>query len=129
MNFNIIYENLNKGSYDTNKLVVPNTPALNPGYVKDESQSAKWNREYVEKFNAQVKEEKDAYRTLYRSIIRSFEQDLVESIIDYMNYNISLTEGKANIIFNYAYAEAHSDGYYAVVDKAYEICELFSNVL
>lgn len=94
---------------------------LRPDFIKDENQSVKWNRHFVEENNRKYVEE---VAKLQRK--RSLEINRIQSKIEkYVQKETGVTTKGARAIFNHAYSQGHSGGIYAVQGCLLELIELF----
>ena len=89
-------------------------------YIKDENQSVKWNREFVEENNKKYLEE---VANLQRK--KSFEMNRVQNEIHkYIRHRIGVSEKGAKAIFQFAYEEGHCDGIYGIKDWLFDLMDL-----
>lgn len=105
----------------------PDFRKLSTGYVMDENQSVKWNREQVE-LNNQNYQKAVAELNIKKNKARdAVYEDIFKKIQHEVGHSIS--RNSAIKIWNYAYAEGHSCGWMNI--KAYldEIIDLVSEIL
>lgn len=105
----------------------PNFSKLPKGWITDENQTVKWNREQVELNNQnyeKVFKELNAKKNKARDNVY---EDIYKKIQDEVGHDIS--RESAIKIWNYAYAEGHSCGWDNVKVHLDEIIDLVSEVL
>lgn len=83
---------------------------LPANHIEDENQTVKWNREFVEKTN-KAYQEAVAEMNRKRNLAMNEVQKKIEKYI--MKY-AEVSQKGAKRIFEFAYAEGHSDGLYNV---------------
>lgn len=91
------------------------------GYIVDEEQSVKWNREQVATHNEEVEKAIKKYRKDLQTGFENFWKDLKQAIQNDYNF----TEAQANVIL----AHLHNDGMYNDLRRAENLCEVVSKVL
>lgn len=91
-------------------------------YVKDENKSVKWNREFVEKENAKYDAEAKRLKELAISTRSSIINKYLSTLSDTLN------EAQLNCIYNYAYNDKHSYGYWDVFVCCEELVDLIKIV-
>lgn len=64
---------------------IPKNKPLGNGYITDENQSVKWNRERVEESHRLYKEERDRLKEAQNKALQGAKNLYIESIIEYMN--------------------------------------------
>lgn len=105
----------------------PRFPKLPKGWITDENQSVKWNRDQVELNNRnyrKVAEELNAKKNKARDIVLD---DIYERIQYDVGHNMSR---KAAIkIWNYAYELGHSHGFYCIKNYLDNAVDLVSSIL
>lgn len=94
---------------------------VRPETVIDEDKSVKWNREEVERINAERLEAREAYRKSIQDGEEQFKKDVIKMVItDY-----PITEKIAGKLFTKAYRDGHSEGLMRVLEEAEDIAEIF----
>lgn len=91
------------------------------GYIVDEGESVKWNREQVAAHNKEVE---NATKKYYQDLHKGYDNfcaDLKQAIQNDYNF----TESQANVIL----AHLHNDSMIADVDRAEELCEFIIEFL
>lgn len=86
-------------------------------FVFDEDKSVKWNRQEAEKHNIRYSlavKELNTAKNLRRD-------EILEDIYSLIKINVGCTKEQAKYIWNYAYAEKHPSGIYAVRDYVEEL--------
>lgn len=91
------------------------------GYVVDEEQSVKWNREQVTAHNEEVDKAKKKYYSDLRAGYNNFCTDLKQAIQNDYNF----TESQAAIIMAHLHNDSMSDDLY----RAEELCEITYDIL
>lgn len=91
------------------------------GYIIDEEQSVRWNREQVAAHNKEVENAKKKYHQDRRKGHKNFCIDLKQAIQNDYNF----TESQADIIMEHLY----NDGMYDDLCRAEELCELAYDIL
>ena len=104
--------------YDT-KLHMPTRIPYRQGYVFDENQSVKWNREEAERREAQYHADLKEYRDDCNRLDREFMNDVISYIEDRTGKHEQAVQ-----LFNYAYREGHDTGYGDVLTIADEILDI-----
>lgn len=113
-----------KGEFK-NKVPCLTVTLLKDGYIFDEEQSVKWNREQVEAHNTDIKRQKDDYSSGEMKA-HAFFADCLKAAI---THETGLTLEKAEVIYQKAYADGHSGGYQNVIAYASELCDFVSDIL
>ena len=91
------------------------------GYIIDEEQSVRWNREQVAAHNKEVENAKKKYYQDRRKGHKNFYIDLKQAIQNDYNF----TESQADIIMKHLY----NDGMTEDLNKAEELCEVAYDIL
>lgn len=91
------------------------------GYIVDEEQSVKWNREQVAAHNEEVEKAIKKYHKDLQTGFENFWKDLKQAIQNDYNF----TEAQANVIL----AHIHNDGMSDDLYRAEELCDIVSKVL
>ena len=105
----------------------PNFTKLPNGWITDENQSVKWNREQVELNNRNYQKAIAELNTKKNKARDKIMEDIYIKIQDEVGYGISRTS--AIKIWNYAYAEGHSSGWMNIKCYLDEIIDLISDIL
>lgn len=102
--------------------VPKNIKKVKPGYVFDESESVKWNREQV-KINNAVYQAEVARLFTEKNKAR---EDVINMITEKIQSEIgaSLSKRKAKAIWNFAYKERSSYGIYDVCNYLFNLIDL-----
>lgn len=116
-----VIEDYRNGEYKTHKNLNEPLEQLPEGYVFDEEESVKWNREKLEIENAKRKEAFIEHRNLSRANAdERVSEDIIKAIID----DFDTTELVAKTIFGYASGEGHSSGMSEVLNYLYDILDV-----
>lgn len=103
------------------------------GDIIDENKSVKWNREEVERlqkaYDIEVKKLNDSKNKLRNEIYQDIYSEICETINFRVPESKKITIEKARLIFNKAYADEHSSGFYSVFNEIEELIDLFIKVL
>lgn len=99
----------------------PDTKKWTEGYIVNEEQSVKWNREQVELHNKEVDKALKKYHSKLREGYKNFRTDLKQAMQN--DYNFTATQ--AGIIMTYLY----DDGMYEDLCRAETLCDVVSEVL
>lgn len=91
------------------------------GYIIDEEQSVRWNREQVAAHNKEVDRAIKKYHKDLQTGYENFWKDLKQAIQN----DYKFTEAQANVIL----AHLHNDGMYDDLCRAENLCEIVSEVL
>lgn len=105
----------------------PNFTKLPKGWIADENQSVKWNREQVELNNKNYQKAVADLNTKKNKA----RDDVLNDIYEYIQSEVgnSLTRKSAIKIWNYAYEIGHSCGITEIKIHLDEIIELVSDIL
>lgn len=93
--------------------------------VLDENKSVKWNREEIER-SRKTYESKVVELNKHKNLVINALEDAVVKVLAKDNH-VSLDESRK--IWNYAYAEKHSDGIVFVVSYCKELSDLYDDLL
>lgn len=107
--------------------VPKNIRKLPTNYIFDEDQSVKWNREQVERNNAEYLKEVARLNTLRNKERDRIQGEIYATICREVGHNLSLK--KAMAIWNLAYNLGHSGGIEEVCNYLYELMELAEKLL
>lgn len=91
------------------------------GYIIDEEQSVRWNREQVAAHNKEVDRAIKKYHKDLQAGYENFWKDLKQAIQNDYNF----TESQAQAIMNHIYRDGMSDD----LDRAEYLCDVVSEVL
>lgn len=97
------------------------------GYVFDEDQSVKWNKDQVAINNQKYKEEVARLNTLKNKARDSVHEDIYKNIQSEVGHDLS--RDNAIAIFQYAYEQGHAYGITEVKHYLDEIMEVVKKVL
>lgn len=90
---------------------------LKENHVIDENQSVKWNREECQRRNQQKRESIQDIRKQLQDLTNHFHQQVYQYIQEEYDFN----KDQAVAIYNYAYEESHSYGFYDVINTVHKI--------
>jgi len=96
-------------------------------HIFDEDKSVKWNREQVERNNAEYQNEVKRLNTEKNKRRDSILTDIYTAIQNEVGHGISLEKAKS--LWDYAYEQGHSYGIHDVMCNLYEIMDLASTLL
>lgn len=105
----------------------PNFTKLPKGWITDENQSVKWNREQVELNNKNYQKAVKELNTKKNKARDNLYEDIYKKIQYEVGYDIS--RESAIKIWNYAYEEGHSCGWINIKSYLDEIIDLVSDIL
>ena len=110
---------------DTFKVEYMSRPKyVKEGFVFNEDKSVKWNREEVERVNAHLKAEYDAYK----NAVNEAENAERLAIIKTFASEYDGSEAKVEAAYSYAYSESHSSGMYDVIITLEEVMDLYKTM-
>ena len=101
--------------------IIPEIDSWPEGYIIDEEQSVRWNREQVADHNKEVENAKKKYYQDRRKGHKNFYVDLKQAIQNDYNF----TESQAAIIIEHL----NNDGMYEDLDRAEGLCEIVYDIL
>ena len=105
----------------------PDFKKLPVGYITDENQSVKWNREQVEISNARYNDEVARLNSLKNAKRDELYEDIYATIQDYVGHGF--TREQAITVWNYAYSKGHAYGMSDIVseldDLVYMVRQLY----
>lgn len=109
-----------------NKLEFPKRPGgyKKEGYVYDENQSVKWNREHRLELEKDYSDKLTEYQKESSNLELQFKHDLIRS--SEKVYGINYKQGE--IIYNQAWDQGHSYGYSQVVDDMITLLDFYKDV-
>lgn len=109
-----------------NKLEFPKRPEgyKKEGYVYDENQSVKWNREHRLELEKDYSDKLTEYQKESSNLELQFKHDLIRS--SEKVYGINYKQGE--IIYNQAWDQGHSYGYSQVVDDMITLLDFYKDV-
>lgn len=105
----------------------PNLTKLPKGWITDENQSVKWNREQVELNNQNYQKAVAELNTKKNEALDAIYEEIYKKIQDEVGYGIS--KKSAIKIWNHAYSEGHSCGFYTIRSYLEELIDLISEIL
>ena len=97
------------------------------GYIADEDESVRWNREFVERENEKYRKEVARLNTLKNKARDAMMQNIYERIQFEVGHNLSL--GKAQAIYEMAYERGHAYGFQEVENYLHELIDFASTLL
>lgn len=125
------YENIDK-TYKC-KPDITKFPKHKEGDIIDENQTVKWNKEEVARRMQAYKDEVNRLNTARNQAFNKWTNDVVNMIakelIDTKLFKEPVAKEKAYIIYNKAYADAHSYGIYDVLQKADDYIDFITDIL
>lgn len=124
--FEKIIENIESGFY-SNPVSRPVKPEGygKENYVYNEEESVRWNREHRLELENKWKEEWKTYMEAGSKKEVEFKNDLIKAIASYSD----LSESQAEVIYNKAWENAHSEGAVQIVNESRELSEFITNVI
>lgn len=93
-----------------------------PDSVIDEEKSIKWNREYITEANTKYYAESKRLKELKQTALTNIINKYLSTLSDTLN------EAQLNCIYNYAYSDKHSYGYWDVFVFCEELVDLIESV-
>lgn len=93
--------------------------------ILDEEKSVKWNREEIERLRKAFENKVDELNKYKNLITKAFE----DRIVKVMAKDNGISAEESLKIWNYAYAEKHSDGIAFVVSYCKELSDLYDDLL
>ena len=122
------WEEIESAYYHMNNMSCkPSFTKLPKGWVTDENQSVKWNREQVELNNSNYQKAVKELNIKKNNARDAIYEDIYKKIQDEVGHGIS--RQSAIKIWTYAYAEGHSCGWVNIRIYLDEIIELVSDIL
>lgn len=122
------WEEIEKAFDEMNRMSCkPNFEKLPNGWITDENQSVKWNREQVDLNNRNYKKAVAELNTKKNKARDDVLDDIYERIQYQVGYNLSLNS--AIKIWNYAYENGHGYGMSEIKCYLDEIVDLVSDIL
>lgn len=122
------WEEIEKAFDEMNRMSrKPNFAKLPNGWITDENQSVKWNREQVELNNQNYQKAVAELNTKKNKARNEIMEDIYIKIQDEVGYGIS--KNSAIKIWSYAYEEGHSSGWVNIKSYLDDIIDLISGIL
>ena len=123
-----VYRAYNEGEYK-NPMEYPsrlNFPHFANSHIFDEDKSVKWNKEEVERRNAERQKALKEYQEESSRQHQRLHEDLTQAIM----YDHNLTREQADVVYGYCYARYHSTFSDVInnIGEIVELCEKFHNV-
>lgn len=130
MEFLDVRSNEHYGVY-TVKYPTDERPSVLPeGFITDRTKSVIWNEEQVDNSKKALKKWQNARKKAEQRTEDDFYTDLCEAIENaFTEAKMGVNDQQVELIYNRAYSEQHSCGYYAVIDEAEELTSLIMNFL
>lgn len=113
MDSNEIRDKILNKEYETD-MEYPKESRFSSNHIFDEEQSVRWNREEVERRNAEIENKKDEYRKARGDKFDEFVKDVKDMLIEH--YNINENKEIADKIYNKGYEDGHSGGMYEILN-------------
>ena len=109
-----------------NKIEFPKKPEgyRKEGYVYDEDQSVKWNREHRESLELEYQEGLSNYQRESSRLELQFKHDLIRA--SEKEYKINYQQGE--IFYKEAWNEGHSEGLEEVVNQMIKLLEFYKEI-
>ena len=123
--FEEIKKLLNEGKYKNTKEYPKKTESMKYGYISDEEKSVRWNKEQVELNKVVYQNKIDEYQKEENKRFELFKTDLIAVI----SYIADLKENQAEVIFNKAWEEGHSEGLEEVIIQAEELTYFITDII
>lgn len=95
------------------------------GYVYDENQTVKWNKEHRLELEAEYQKQLSEFHNMSRNKSVEFELDLKKALSE--EFNLSANQVKN--IASRAYDEGHSDGLQSIIYNARELAEFAIEII
>lgn len=113
---------IEENSYFGEKLLPSN-------HIEDEEQSVRWNREYVEEFNNEVKERKAKHSKFFNMLNDLYINTFIKESIEYKDVFANIPIKVFRIIYQKAYEDGHSYGYNEVQNYFNDELSMFEDIL
>lgn len=113
---------ITENSYFREKLLPSN-------HIEDEEQSVRWNREYVEEFNKNVKERKLKHTKFINLLNDIYEDTFINESIEDNSLFKDIPKEVFKILYRKAYEDGHSYGFNEVRNYFYDELSTFEDIL
>lgn len=113
---------ITENSYFREKLLPSN-------HIEDEEQSVRWNREYVEEFNKNVKERKLKHTKFINLLNDIYEDTFINESIEDNSIYKDIPKEVFKILYRKAYEDGHSYGFNEVRNYFYDELSTFEDIL
>lgn len=113
---------ITENSYFREKLLPSN-------HIEDEEQSVRWNREYVEEFNKNVKERKLKHTKFINLLDNIYEDTFINESIEDNSIFKDIPKEVFKILYRKAYEDGHSYGFDEVRNYFYDELSTFEDIL
>ena len=113
---------ITENSYFREKLLPSN-------HIEDEEQSVRWNREYVEEFNKNVKERKLKHTKFINLLDNIYEDTFINESIEDNSIFKDIPKEVFKILYRKAYEAGHSYGFNEVRNYFYDELSTFEDIL
>lgn len=113
---------ITENSYFKEKLLPSN-------HIEDEEQSVRWNREYVEEFNKNVKERKLKHTKFINLLNDIYEDTFINESIEDNSLFKDIPKEVFKILYRKAYEDGHSYGFNEVRNYFYDELSTFEDIL
>lgn len=113
---------ITENSYFREKLLPSN-------HIEDEEQSVRWNREYVEEFNKNVKERKLKHTKFINLLDDIYEDTFINESIEDNSIFKDIPKEVFKILYRKAYEDGHSYGFNEVRNYFYDELSTFEDIL
>lgn len=113
---------ITENSYFREKLLPSN-------HIEDEEQSVRWNREYVEEFNKNVKERKLKHTKFINLLDNIYEDTFINESIEDNSIFKDIPKEVFKILYRKAYEDGHSYGFNEVRNYFYDELSTFEDIL
>lgn len=113
---------ITENSYFREKLLPSN-------HIEDEEQSVRWNREYVEEFNKNVKERKLKHTKFINLLDDIYEDTFINESIEDNSLFKDIPKEVFKILYRKAYEDGHSYGFNEVRNYFYDELSTFEDIL
>lgn len=100
-------------------------PQLPADTIIDEQQPVIWNRDEVKRQNKAIED----FVTSTMATINECHKNIAQKMKDYIQSEYQVSAAIADIIFNAAYAEGHSAGYYEVLAYINDFADFAISIL
>lgn len=120
MNYNMAYQVIRRCYADTNMLskeresVMEKYPVYPKGYIFNEDESVRWNREEVQR----RQEAREKAQKKYDKKVQEIWGEAEKAIKDYLQSEFDLKPKVADAVYAKAREEGHSGGFFEILSKA-----------